>query len=248
MDFREANKLLYKRYLYQLIFAIVLVIALIIGIIAVVIAVAEPVTAARPSAGSTASLWPVVESTAAFIVVALAVYLFIWFRYIFRGYVALHRLGVAWAFWLAWGPIIEVVLAVALVGTLLIALPSLAAHLGEVPVQAQNERLILETLMSFAPFLVLLAASMAFGIFLDIAHILFLDKMKDLTKLSKFNAAFVLYIVAFVLSLASFVSSIVGTISGVVALVEYIIEMLAYRGASAAPLPTSLGQPSTPGA
>ncbi|MFB6491357.1 MAG: hypothetical protein TU35_009030 [Thermoproteus sp. AZ2] len=248
MDFREANKLLYKGYLYELIFIIVWAIALIIGIIAVVIPVAESMMVAQPSAGLTALLWPLVEFIVAFIVVPFfVVYLFIWIRYIFRGYIALHKLGVGWAFWLAWGPIIGAVLAVALVGAFLAVLPSLTAHLSELPPQAQGEGPLLGVLMAFAPLLILVVVLVAFGIFLDVVHILFLDNMNDLTKLGKFRTAFILYIVAFMLSLASYVLSMIGIIGGVVALVEYIIEMLAYRDASAAPPPTSLGQPSTPG-
>lgn len=229
MDFREANELLYKGYLYQLI--VVVMVAFIEGLYVVaLLAARDPVPL----------FWPIATFLAAFLVVVFVVYLlFIWYRYIYRGYIALHRMGVRWAFWLAWGPVIEMVLAGTLVAVLFAILPPAADR--DVPVAGEPN--FLDILMALAPLFALLIILFVFGVFLNIAHILFLNNMRSITNLSKFGTASTLLIIVLVLYFVSLVFPIAGIVVVLLGLAEYIIEMLAYKEASVAPPPASLGTP-----
>lgn len=221
MDFQTANKYLYEGYLYTLILiiaSVVLVMALIIGlVIATPQVLYIPEFPGFPNISSSASAFAGLGAVLFAIIVLIVVYLVIFFRYIFRGYMALHRLGIKWAWWLAWGPIIVGIIALALLG-------SVAAIAASPPRLVQPVG-IGGMLIGLAVVAVVLAA---FGIFVSVAHILFLDNMHEYTNISLFRTAFILYIISLVLSFIPYVS----IVDGILFLVEYIIEMLAYREAS----------------
>jgi len=239
MEFREANKRLYKGYLYSLILVIV----------AIPVVIFTAVVAVLPSMQSPQALASVVVLLAGEVFVFIIAGVLIFFLYLFRGYLALHRLGIGWAWWMAWGPIIEFLLVIA---TLVILILFGIATLGQLalavlaniqsnsggPVTGQWIWLVV------APVLVMGIILAAFGIFLTIAHILFLNNMHRYTAINKFHTAYILLIIGIVLSFIPYLG-ILGTI---VLIAQYVIEMLAYKEASewTPPAPqTPQPQPST---
>jgi hypothetical protein len=152
----------------------------------------------------------------------------VFFLYIFRGYRALHRLGFKWAWWLAWGPIVEIVLALVAVPIAVISIPSAVYHDMGYPAEYPAW---LGIITAAAPLLVLFAIAVIIGLIIDIAHIIFLYDMHKYTKIGYFQISFILYIIGLVLSLIIF-SVAAGVLATLALFAEYITEMLAYREAS----------------
>jgi uncharacterized membrane protein len=225
MEFREANRLLYKGYLYSLILVIVAIAAVIVSL------------AFLPLSSSPSVLASVVALLAGEVVVFIIAGVLIFFLYLFRGYMALHRLGIGWAWWMAWGPIIEAILLIVTLVVLTLVVMTQAQSIGRGLVTGEWIWSIL------APALVMLIILGAFGIFLTIAHILFLSNMHRHTAIDKFHTAYILLIIGLVLSLIPYI----GILGAVVLLVQYVIEMLAYKEASEwTPPAPQTPQPSTP--
>ena len=228
MEFREANKRLYKGYLYSLILVIV----------AIPVVIFTAVVAVLPSMQSPQALASVVVLLAGEVFVFIIAGVLIFFLYLFRGYLALHRLGIGWAWWMAWGPIIEFLLGIATLVILALAVLANIQSISRGPVTGEWIWLVV------APVLVMGIILAAFGIFLTIAHILFLNNMHRYTAINKFHTAYILLIIGIVLSFIPYLG-ILGTI---VLIAQYIIEMLAYKEASewTPPAPqTPQPQPST---
>ncbi|MCI4464379.1 MAG: hypothetical protein JHC22_01080 [Thermoproteus sp.] len=163
------------------------------------------------------------------VVFALAIALIaVFFLYIFRGYRALHRLGFKWAWWLAWGPIVEIVLVLVAVPIAIISIPSAVYHDMGYPAEYPAW---LGIITAAAPLLALFVISVIIGLIIDIAHIIFLYDMHKYTKIGYFQISFILYIIGLVLSLIIF-SVAAGVLATLVLFAEYITEMLAYREAS----------------
>ncbi|MCU7787731.1 hypothetical protein ODS41_07365 [Pyrobaculum sp. 3827-6] len=229
MEFREANKLLYRGYLYSLILAIVAIAAVIVTVLA----------AFLPLTNSPSALAPAVALLAGEVVAFIIAGVLIFFLYLFRGYMALHRIGIGWAWWMAWGPIIEAVLGIATIVVLALAALTHAQSIDRGPITGERIWSIL------APALVMLIILGAFGIFLTIAHILFLSNMYRHTGIGKFHTAYILLIIGLVLSIIPYI----GILGAIVLLVQYVVEMLAYKEASewTPPAPqTPQPQTSTP--
>ncbi|CCC82089.1 hypothetical protein [Thermoproteus tenax] len=247
LDFNKANELLYKGYLYQLILAIVAIIAIFAAAIAAataVIASSGVLPPSYPYGSSSSGLASIIGALVGIIIVAIifiVIGLIIFFKYIFKGYIGLHKLGVKWAFWLAWGPIIELILAIVAVALFFAFISSIASALG--PGLAESPFSIFAAAV---PVLAVVVVLLAFSVFIDVAKILFLKNMYDITKIGEFNIAFVLTIVALALSLASYTGGLLGVAAGIVELIEYIFEMLAYRGASRMHPPPLPAQPQSP--
>ena len=223
MNFQEVNRLLYKGYLYSLILGIVAVVSIITAVLAAIASYA-PIVERYPG---TSPRFLIVLTILLVSILAFAVAdLVIFFLYLFRGYMALHKLGIGWAWWQAWGPIVLFAIGVVSVGVLLASLPSLASYGGGL-----EASLWVAVWVAIIP----LALLVAFGLFVDITHILFLNNMYDYTKISKFHTAYILYIIGLVLSFIPYVNA--G--GSILMLVEYIIEMLAYKEASAWTPPSS---------
>ncbi|MGC8584023.1 MAG: hypothetical protein ACP5MH_09910 [Thermoproteus sp.] len=241
MDFQEANKSLYKGYLYTLILSIAAVAAVLVELFTVIFSYSSALYRSPyvvPPGSSTPQgfefILTLISSIFIIIIVFGIVYLIIFFLFIFRGYMALHRLGIRWAWWQAWGPVILTILGLALLGGIswvLSGLPHWTSGSAPYP-----EASIWSVIIAILVPLVVLAA---FGLFIDITHILFLDNMYKYTQISKFHTAFILFIISLVLSFIPYIN-IVG---GILAFVEDIIEMLAYKEASEWAPP---GQPQTP--
>jgi hypothetical protein len=228
MEFREANKRLYKGYLYSLILVIV----------AIPVVIFTAVVAVLPSMQSPHALASVVVLLAGEVVVFIIAGVLIFFLYLFRGYLALHRLGIGWAWWMAWGPIIEFLLGIATLVILALAVLANIQSISRGPVTGEWIWPVV------APALVMGIILAAFGIFLTIAHILFLNNMHRYTAINKFHTAYILLIIGIVLSFIPYLG-ILGTI---VLIAQYVIEMLAYKEASewTPPAPqTPQPQPST---
>ncbi len=228
MEFREANKRLYKGYLYSLILVIV----------AIPVVIFTAVVAVLPSMQSPQALASVVVLLAGEVFVFIIAGVLIFFLYLFRGYLALHRLGIGWAWWMAWGPIIEFLLGIATLVILALAVLANIQSISRGPVTGEWIWLVV------APVLVMGIILAAFGIFLTIAHILFLNNMHRYTAINKFHTAYILLIIGIVLSFIPYLG-ILGTI---VLIAQYVIEMLAYKEASewTPPAPqTPQPQPST---
>jgi len=239
MNFQEANRALYKGYLYSLILTIVLVVAVVVAVL--LILVPMHFVAESPPYHVTGSQLPrlppagqgEVAIGASFallaVVIAIAIALIaVFFLYIFRGYRALHRLGFKWAWWLAWGPIVEIVLALVAVPIAVISIPSAVyydmGHQAGYPAW-------LDIITAAAPLLALFAIIVVIGLIIDIARIIFLYDMHKYTKIGYFQISFILYIIGLVLSLIIF-SVAAGVLATLVLFAEYITEMLAYREAS----------------
>ncbi|MGC9131438.1 MAG: hypothetical protein ACP5H5_07630 [Pyrobaculum sp.] len=228
MEFREANKRLYKGYLYSLILVIV----------AIPVVIFTAVVAVLPSMQSPQALASVVVLLAGEVFVFIIAGVLIFFLYLFRGYLALHRLGIGWAWWMAWGPIIEFLLGIATLVILALAVLANIQSISRGPVTGEWIWPVV------APVLVMGIILAAFGIFLTIAHILFLNNMHRYTAINKFHTAYILLIIGIVLSFIPYLG-ILGTI---VLIAQYVIEMLAYKEASewTPPAPqTPQPQPST---
>lgn len=213
---------MYMGYLFSIILAIataVVVVALAFGSMSKV--------SALPPWGWEPSSKLLATATLSAMIAPGAVYLVVVLRYVFRGYMGLHKHGVRWAQWQAWGAVIAPVLWMAILAT------SLALVLS-----AESLPVIVTDFSSgyvawFFGILGLLAAAGAFGLFLAITHILYLDDMYRRTNIQKFRTAFTLYIVALVLSFVPFV----GIVGWALFVAVFIIEMLAYREASIQPTP-----------
>lgn len=246
LDFNKANELLYKGYLYQLILAIVAIIVIFAAAIAAVTAIiASPgVSPSYPYGSSSSGLTSIIGAFVGITIVAIifiVIGLIIFFKYIFRGYIGLHELGVKWAFWLAWGPIIELILAIVAVALSFAFIPSIASALGSGLAESP-----FSIFAAAVPVLAVVVVLLAFSVFIDVARILFLKNMYDITKIGEFNIAFVLTIVALALSPALYAGGLLGAAAGIVGLIEYIFEMLAYRGASRMHPPPLPAQPQSP--
>jgi hypothetical protein len=236
MNFQEANRALYKGYLYSLILTIALVVAVVVAallILAPAHFVAEPppyhVTGSQPPPAGQGEVAIGAFFALLAIVIAIAIALIaVFFLYIFRGYRALHRLGFKWAWWLAWGPIVEIVLALVAVPIAVISIPSAVYHDMGYPA---GYPAWLDIITAAAPLLALFAIAVIIGLIIDIAHIIFLYDMHKYTKIGYFQISFILYIIGLVLSLIIF-SVAAGVLATLVLFAEYITEMLAYREAS----------------
>ncbi|MFP3348670.1 MAG: hypothetical protein RXN90_05030 [Thermoproteus sp.] len=236
MNFQEANRALYKGYLYSLILTIALVVAVTVAallILAPAHFVAEPppyhVTGSQPPLAGQGEVAIGASFALLAVVIAIAIALIaVFFLYIFRGYRALHRLGFKWAWWLAWGPIVEIVLALVAVPIAVISIPSAVYYDMGYPAEYPAW---LGIITAAAPLLVLFAIAVIIGLIIDIARIIFLYDMHKYTKIGYFQISFILYIIGLVLSLIIF-SVAAGVLAALVLFAEYITEMLAYREAS----------------
>ncbi|AEA13237.1 hypothetical protein TUZN_1776 [Thermoproteus uzoniensis 768-20] len=240
MNFQEANKSLYRGYLYTLILSIIAGVAVLVELSSVIFSHLAPywgsyvVPPSSPTPQESEFILTLISAIFTTIIISSISYLVIFFLFIFRGYMALHRLGIKWAEWLAWGPVILTIIGLALLGVIfwvLLNLPHWSS--GSAPYPGVSMWGVVTAIL--AP----LIALAAFGLFIDIVHILFLDNMYKYTQISKFHTAFILFIIALVLSFIPYVN----IIGGILAFVEYIIEMLAYKEASEWAPP---GQPQTP--
>ena len=238
MNFQEANRALYKGYLYSLILTIVLVVAAVVTALLILVPmhfVAEPppyhVTGSQPPPAGQGEVAIGAFFALLAVVIAIAIALIaVFFLYIFRGYRALHRPGFKWAWWLAWGPIVEVVLALVAVPIAIISIPSAVYY--DMGYQAgYGYPAWLGMITAAAPLLALFAIIVIIGLIIDIAHIIFLYDMHKYTKIGYFQISFILYIIGLVLSLIIF-SVAAGVLATLVLFAEYITEMLAYREAS----------------
>ena len=220
MDFQTSCRFLYRGYLYSIILAVITVAI----VVALVLGTTSRVSVLPP--------WePSSKSLAAAVLTATtapgAVYLIVVLRYVFRGYMGLHEHGVRWARWQAWGAVIAPVLWMAI----LVMSLALALSAESLPVIVTDFSSGLA--VWFFGILGLVVVAGAFGLFIAIAHILFLDDMYRRTNIQKFRTAFTLSIVALVLSFVPFV----GVVGWVLSIAVFIIEMLAYREASTQPSP-----------
>ncbi|MFP3199191.1 MAG: hypothetical protein RXR06_04890 [Thermoproteus sp.] len=236
MNFQEANRALYKGYLYSLILTIVLVVAVVVAVLLILVpmhfvAGSPPyhVAGSQPPLAGQGEVAIGASFALLAVVIAIAIALIaVFFLYIFRGYRALHRLGFKWAWWLAWGPIVEIVLALVAVPIAVISIPSAVyydmGHQAGYPAW-------LGIITAAAPLLALFAIIVVIGLIINIAHIIFLYDMHKYTKIGYFQISFILYIIGLVLSLIIF-SVAAGVLATLVLFAEYITEMLAYREAS----------------
>lgn len=228
MEFRDANTLLYRGYLYLLILVIVAIAAVIVTVLAVILPLSS-----SPSALAPAVALPLLAGE---VVVFIIAGVLIFFLYLFRGYMALHKLGIGWAWWMAWGPIIEAVLEAPIVVLALAAL----THAQSIGRGSVTGGWIWSILASARVMLIILGA---FGLFLAIAHILFLSNMYRHTAIKKFNTAFILLIIGLVLSIPPYID----ILGAIILIAQYVIEMLAYKEASEwTPPAPQTPQPSTP--
>ncbi|MFP3168006.1 MAG: hypothetical protein RXR01_02780 [Thermoproteus sp.] len=236
MNFQEANRALYKGYLYSLILTIVLVVAVVVAVLLILVpmhfvAGSPPyhVTGSQPPLAGQGEVAIGASFALLAVVIAIAIALIaVFFLYIFRGYRALHRLGFKWAWWLAWGPIVEIVLALVAVPIAVISIPSAVYYDMGYPAEYPAW---LGMITAAAPLLVLFAIAVIIGLIIDIARIIFLYDMHKYTKIGYFQISFILYIIGLVLSLIIF-SVAAGVLAALVLFAEYITEMLAYREAS----------------
>jgi len=210
VDFREAMEVLYRGFLYQL--ALILV-----GLVVLAVGLLGPRSA-------------LLAASAALAVLAVGL-IAVFFLYIFRGYRALHRLGFKWAWWLAWGP-------VALVAVALIFAASVAAYLAGRPalaVRALANPAALYVAIGREPALLgIIAVVLALELLLAAAKALTLRDLHRRTSLGLFRVALALFAVGYVLSLLPPVEYV-----GLAVLsAEYVAEMSAYRAASRAGAPS----------
>jgi len=210
VDFREAMEVLYRGFLYQL--ALILV-----GLVMLAVGLLGPRSA-------------LLAASAALAVLAVGL-IAVFFLYIFRGYRALHRLGFKWAWWLAWGP-------VALVAVALIFAASVAAYLAGRPalaVRALANPAALYVAIGREPALLgIIAVVLALELILAAAKALTLRDLHRRTSLGLFRVALALFAVGYVLSLLPPVEYV-----GLAVLsAEYVAEMSAYRAASRAGAPS----------
>jgi len=210
VDFREAMEVLYRGFLYQL--ALILV-----GLVVLAVGLLGPRSA-------------LLAASAALAVLAVGL-IAVFFLYIFRGYRALHRLGFKWAWWLAWGP-------VALVAVALIFAASVAAYLAGRPalaVRALASPAALYVAIGREPALLgIIAVVLALELILAAAKALTLRDLHRRTSLGLFRVALALFAVGYVLSLLPPVEYV-----GLAVLsAEYVAEMSAYRAASRAGAPS----------
>jgi len=236
MNFQEANRALYKGYLYSLILTIALVVAVVVAALLILapahfVAESPPyhVTGSQPPPAGQGEVAIGAFFALLAVVIAIAIALIaVFFLYIFRGYRALHRLGFKWAWWLAWGPIVEIVLALVAVPIAVISIPSAVYHDMGYPAEYPAW---LDIITAAAPLLALFAIIVVIGLIIDVARIIFLYDMHKYTKIGYFHISFILYIIGLVLSLIIF-SVAAGVLAALVLFAEYITEMLAYREAS----------------
>ncbi len=181
IEFREANKLLYKGHLYMLILYIAAIATIFAGVIIWVSVLftsihnIDRVTAMLPAINIMAVA--ITLFIISFIVAALLIFL----RYLFRGYMALDKLGIEWAKWMAWWPIIAVILSIVILVIIALAKPSylyseLSAYLAS-----------LLFIIIYGPLIII--------------SILFLNNMYKHTSIAKFRVAYLLYIIFIVLLL-----------------------------------------------
>ncbi|MCI4465323.1 MAG: hypothetical protein JHC22_05995 [Thermoproteus sp.] len=206
MDFREAMEVLYRGFLYQLALILVGLVVLAVGLL-------------RPRSA-------LLAASAALAVLAVGL-IAVFFLYIFRGYRALHRLGFKWAWWLAWGP-------VALVAVALIFAASVVVYFAGRPalaVRALANPAVLYVAIGREPALLgIIAVVLALELILAAAKALTLRDLHRRTSLGLFRAALALFAVGYVLSLLPPVEYV-----GLAVLsAEYVAEMSAYRAASRA--------------
>lgn len=157
MDFRQAVKLLYRGFLYQLF--VMIGGGLVLSAAALALILGGDLTTFYALAAAAATL--------------AALYISIFFLYVFRGLLALHRQGLRWAKWAAYGFAATLILVLTTVAT--------TAALGAVT----------------AP---LAAAALASGLFTTAARFMFLNEMYRKTGVKHFRAAAALLVIGVALT------------------------------------------------
>lgn len=224
MDFKEAMRTLYKGYLYQLI-VLLAVLALSLGLaIAIFLSTIPALPTRLPRPAISGASAPMIFAVAGLALIGflLAALILVFFLYIFRGYRALHRLGVKWAWWLAWGPIAMAALVAIFAAALALYRPALLARIEAYPMRAYEA--ILEEPMLLGIFIVV----EAMYLLLVVAKALTLNDLRKRAGVGLFAVALVLLIIGFLLSYLPSVYYV----GGLVLFAEYIAEMLAYREAA----------------
>jgi hypothetical protein len=232
MEFREAMGVLFRGYLYMLIYVIGGGLAMLAIIYA---ALAAAVWTAAWGKGF--NVWGYLTAIVAVVVLYVVGVWFIFFRYHFRGFRALHRQGFRAAWLLAWGPVISLVLMAALFGVAVFSAPAVLLR-GD----------ILGALAAGVAVMALLAAAFGVGVAVLVARLILLRRLYRYTGLSLFNIAFVLALVGLVFYAAYYLYILtysrpygfaapgpavgLAALGGIVSFAAYIVEMLAYKEGS----------------
>jgi len=220
MNFQEANNVLYKGYLYMLITMIAGMIAYFVLLFALLSSLLMPFPG-RPSVNIFTVMAAVIGGGLALMVAALVIF----FKFHFKGYMALYRLGIKWAWWMAWGPIIYAILAVAYLGAAVVFPNALLAMIATgIPSWAGMAGAMAVAL----PLVILQYLLLAFGIVLFVFKILFLNYMNKYTGLPLFRTSWIMYLVTVIILLIPYLN----ILAGVLGLIAYVIEMLSYKDAS----------------
>jgi hypothetical protein len=232
MEFREAMRVLFKGYLYMLIYVLGAGLAMLAIIYA---ALAAAVWSAVWRKGF--DMWGYLAAMVAVVVLYVVGVLVIFFRYHFRGFRALHRLGFKAAWLLAWGPVITLILIAALFGVAVFSVPAV--------ILSGN---VLGALAASVTLLVLVVAALGVGLAVMVARLILLRALYRYTGINLFNIAFILSLLVLVIYAASYayIASypvsytflMPGPALGMSALgtllifAAYIVEMLAYKEGS----------------
>lgn len=201
MELREAARLLYRGYIVQL-------------------AVAAP----APALAILAALG--VEAAAPALAVLLALNLAVYIAFISRGFHALWRMGLRWAFWVAWGPPVIAALFFA-------ASAAVASYLSNRPdllsegIGALALRLSRDPLFIAVSFVLDLLALLVLA-----AKALVLRDLWRRTGEGLFRASFYLMIAGILSALLIAINPAAVLVAASLIFAEYLAELFAYREAS----------------
>ncbi len=220
---------MFRGYLYMLIYVIGAGLAMVAVLYAMVM---SAVWSALHGRGF--DLWGFLATFIAVVVLFTVGVLVIFFRYHFRGFMALYRLGFKAAWLLAWGPVITLILMAAVIGVVVVSAPAVLFR-GD----------ILGALAAGVAVMALLAAAFGVGVAVLVARLVLLRRLHRYTGINLFNIAFVLALVGLVFYAAYYLyiltysrpygfaapSPAVGlaALGGIVSFAAYIVEMLAYK-------------------
>ncbi|AET32354.1 hypothetical protein P186_0913 [Pyrobaculum ferrireducens] len=223
---------LFRGYLYMLIYVIGAGLAMVAVLYAMVM---SAVWSALHGRGF--DFWGFLAAFIAVVVLFTVGVLVIFFRYHFRGFMALYRLGFKVAWLLAWGPVITLILMAAIIGVVVVSAPAVLFR-GD----------ILGALAAGVAVMALLAAAFAVGFAVLVARLALLRGLYRYTGINLFNIAFVLALVGLVFYAAYYLYILtysrpygfaapgpavgLAALGGIVSIAAYIVEMIAYKEGS----------------
>lgn len=208
---------LYKGYLYGLIAG------------AVILIVSIPTAVALIAYGRWMNATAPIAAISVLVLAAAAVFLWIFFAYLFKGYRVLYRLGFKWAWWLSYGQLILMAVSIAALIAVAFYFSALVRPYFPGPSPWPAVAAIL------GPIFLALAPPLLLSLVINVAHIILLRDLHGATKVGEFLAAYVLLIVEVALIYVGILLQPIALVILGVSLAEYIVEMIAYKKASAPP-------------